>query len=82
MPRLFVKADKEGQILAVSRVEVLPEGQENPFYDDDDPSHQIIEIKGAQLKSTFEDMEVLDIHMGYVVDPKKKTLKKKPDRTG
>jgi len=77
MARLFVKSDKEGQILAVARVETLPEGRENPFYDDEDPTHEILEIKGAQLKSTFQDMQVLDIHMGYVVDTKKKVLKKK-----
>jgi len=43
MSRLFVKADKEGHILAVSRVEELPEGHENPFYDETDKSVEIIE---------------------------------------
>ena len=77
MARLFVKADKEGQILSVVRVDALPEGQKNPFYDDDDPSHEIIEIKEAQGKSMFSKMEVVDIHVGYVVDSKKRMLKKK-----
>jgi len=78
MSRLFVKADKEGHILAVSRVEELPEGHENPFYDETDKSVEIIEVKGAE-KSAVKDLEVSDIHVGYVVDTKKKALKKKKD---
>jgi len=76
MPRLFVKADKEGHIIAVSRVEELPEGREHPF--DPDKSAEIIEVKGAE-KSAVKDMEVMDIHLGYVVDTRKKALKKKKD---
>jgi hypothetical protein len=78
MPRLFVKADKEGHILAVSRIDELPEGHENPFYDETDKSVEIIEVKGSE-KSAVKDMEVSDIHIGYVVDTKKKALKKKKD---
>lgn len=78
MPRLFVKADKEGHILAVTRVEELPEGHENPFYDETDKSVEIIEVKGSE-KSAVKDMEVSDIHVGYMVDTKKKSLRKKKD---
>ena len=77
MARLFVKADKEGQILSVVRVDALPEGQKNPFYDDDDPNINIIEIKDAHGKSMLSKMEVVDIHVGYVLDTKKRMLKKK-----
>ena len=78
MSRLFVKADKEGHILAVSRVDALPDGHENPFYDETDKSVEIIEVKGAE-KSAVKDLEVSDIHVGYVVDTKKKALKRKKD---
>jgi hypothetical protein len=75
MPRLFVKADREGQILAVARVDTLREDQTSPFYDDEDPDVEVVEIKDTA--GAFKDMEVIDIHMGYLVDAKKKTLKKK-----
>jgi hypothetical protein len=78
MPRLFVKFDKEGQILAVSRVETLPEGQKNPFYDETDPEIEIIELKDTAANAVFKDLGLADIHLGYTVDPKKKALKKKP----
>jgi len=78
MSRLFVKADKDGHILAVSRVEELPEGHENPFYDETDKSVEIIEVKGSE-KSAVKDLEVSDIHVGYIVDTKKKSLKKRKD---
>jgi hypothetical protein len=78
MARLFVKFDKHGQILAVSRVETLPEGQKNPFYDETDPDIDIIEIKDTQANAAFKDMDIVEIHLGYVIDTKKKALKKKP----
>lgn len=78
MSRLFVKADKDGHIIAVSRVEELPEGHDNPFYDETDKSLEIIEVKGAE-KSAVKDLEVSDIHVGYTVDMKKKSLKKKKE---
>jgi len=78
MARLFVKSDKHGQILAVSRVETLPEGQKNPFYDETDPDIDIIEVKDTQANAAFKDMDIVAIHLGYVIDTKKKTLKKKP----
>jgi len=77
MSRLFVKSDKDGQILAVARVETLPEGKKNPFYDETDPTLDITEISDSAANAAFRDMEVGDIHLGYIVDPKKKTLRKK-----
>jgi hypothetical protein len=74
--RVFVKSDKSGQILAVLKVETLPDDRESPF-DDNDPDIDVIEIKPALVKSTFGRMEVVDIHLGYVVDVKTGTLKKK-----
>jgi len=77
MKRLFVKSDKSGEILAVVKVETLPEGRTSPFDDQDEASVAVIEVKPALVKSTFRDMEVVDIHVGYVVDTKTRALKKK-----
>lgn len=76
MARLFVKADKQGQILAVAKVESLPEGQKAPF-SAEDAEIEVIEIKDPKEKAKFIDMEVVDIHVGYSIDTKKKVLKKK-----
>jgi hypothetical protein len=76
MARLFIKADKQGQILAVSRVDALPEGRKSPF-DEDDPEIDIVEIKDPDGKSGFMEMQVVDIHTRYVLNAKKKALKKK-----
>jgi hypothetical protein len=78
MARLFVKSDKHGQILAVSRIETLPEGQKNPFYDETDPDIDIMEVKDTPANAAFKDMDIVDLHLGFVVDTKKKVLKKKP----
>jgi uncharacterized OB-fold protein len=77
MDRLFVKSDKSGEILAIVKVETLPQGRKTPFDDEDDASVAVIEVKPSIVKSTFRDMEVVDIHVGYVVDTKTKALKKK-----
>ena len=78
MARLFVKSDKHGQILAVTRVETLPEGQKNPFYDETDPDVDVLEIKDTQANAAFKEMDLVELHLGYTIDPKKKALKKKP----
>jgi hypothetical protein len=76
MARLFVKADKEGQILAVAKVDSLREGQKDPF-SVDDPKIEVIEITDAKEKAKFMKMEVVDIHQGYSIDIRKKVLEKK-----
>ena len=78
MARLFVKSDKHGQILAVTRVEALPEGQKNPFYDESDPDVDVLEIKDTQANAAFKDMDLVGLQLGFTVDPRKKVLKKKP----
>lgn len=76
MPRLFVKSDKKGQILAVAKVDSLPEGRNTPF-EDDPKTVEIVEITDPTEKARLIRMEVGEIHTGYVMDMKKKVLKKK-----
>lgn len=73
MPRLFVKHDKEGRIVAVSKRDQLPPGQDSPF--DAEPECQVIEISASRGHAALMALEPHEIHLGYCVDLKKRVLK-------
>ncbi|MFQ5881395.1 MAG: hypothetical protein ACE5I9_02820 [Candidatus Methylomirabilales bacterium] len=72
--RIFVQYDSQGQILSVTRIEEMAEGEEYPFPEEFEESTAFFEIKPSD---EFKDLEPLDIHAQYAVDVKKKKLLKK-----
>ena len=81
MMRLFVKYDKQGKILAASKKEQLPEGQETPFVDPD-PDCKVVEIKNTSATAGLMALEPDEIQKQYMVDTKKKSLKKIREQPG
>lgn len=75
MARLSIKADEQGQILSVAKVDVLPKGQKAPFAEDASNT-QVVEITDARERANFKEIEAVDRHTGYERDTKKNPQEK------
>jgi hypothetical protein len=71
--RVFVKYNRDGEVLSVSKVEMMPQHLEQPFGTLED-GVQFIEV---DAKPPATQLSALELHEGYKVDVKKKKLVKK-----
>ena len=74
--RMLIHFDKQGQIISVAQAESLDEGLEHPF---------VLDAKGEGVLELAADNPLADlpghaIFDDYVVNIKRKTLVKKPQR--
>ena len=82
MMRMFAKINKEGTIISFCKVEIMPEGVDQPYADLGE-GESVIEIRPTK---NLEKMLAHEIHENHRVDTKtkelvkKKTEKKKPER--
>ncbi len=70
--RIFIKYDQSGQILSVWKLDQLPEGEDQPFSNLAD-GESVVEVPD---EGAIQKLELMQIHEGYRVDPKKKKLVK------
>ncbi|MCP4494536.1 MAG: hypothetical protein GY820_45640 [Gammaproteobacteria bacterium] len=69
--RLFVKYNAKGEILSVSKVEVMPDEMPHPFADD--PKAMVAEVTtSAKIKG----LDCAEIHDAYAINVETKKLKK------
>lgn len=68
--RIFVKYNPEGEILSVSKIEVMPEGLEHP-YADLGLDEQVLEIS---VTEELQQLEPTQFYEKYQVDVQKKQL--------
>jgi hypothetical protein len=72
--RVFVKYNRDGQILSVCKVEVMPEEVDTPF----GPLPEGEAVLEAPAGGEWERLEPLDVHAKYRVDVRRKRLVKRP----
>lgn len=70
--RTFVKYNRDGAVLSVVRVQIMPAHVEQPFADLAD-GDAVLEVP-----SPLVDVDAADLHNGYKIDVKKQQLVKKP----
>lgn len=73
MMRIFVMYNREGEILSVSKVEVMPEHLNQPFAMVDE-NEFVIEVP---MKEEFLKIDAIQLHEKYKVDAEQKKLIKK-----
>jgi len=73
--RTFVKYSRDGVVLSVVKVQIMPAHVEQPFADLAD-GESVLEVSGP-----LADVDAADLHNGYQVDVTKKQLVKKPPPT-
>ncbi len=71
--RIFIRCDKEGNILSTMKVEVMPEGIEHP-YGDIKEGEKVIEVEPTP---DLEKLQCHEISQQYTVAIRGKKLKKK-----
>ena len=75
--RTFVVYDEQGNILSVARVEVMPEGVEQPFYITDEEKQKVSEVTDEKLTA----IDPLELHDNFKIDVKSGTPVPKPKDT-
>ncbi len=70
--KIFVKYNNDGEILSVSKVDVMPEGLDQPYVLDENEF-----VLVAPGKKEFVNLDAIQLHEGYKVDVKKARLVKK-----
>ena len=73
MPRLFVRFDKNGKVVSTMKVNVMDESLEHPFCFLEE-GESALEIKAS---ARYKSLQCHEICEQYMVDVKKKKLKKK-----
>lgn len=71
--KLFVKHNKQGEILSVSKVNVMPQQLTQP-YQVETGDESVLEVA---MQGEFADIDPLKVHQNYVVDVAQKKLKRK-----
>jgi hypothetical protein len=73
--RTFVKYNRDGVVLSVAKVRIMPAQLEHPFADLAD-GDGVLEVSGP-----LADVDTAELHNGYQIDVKKQQLVKKPPST-
>jgi hypothetical protein len=76
--RTFVLYDEEGNIQSVARVEVMPEGAEQPFLINDDGKQKVSEVSDEKLTA----LDPLELHDNFKMDVESGTPVPKPKEAG
>ncbi len=71
--KIFVKYNNDGEILSVSKVDVMPEGLDQPYGLLGENEFVLV----APGKKEFVNLDAIQLHEGYKVDVKKARLVKK-----
>lgn len=68
--RIFVKYNRKGEILSVSKVEAMPEELEQPFGTESEDEF-VLEVPA---KKALLELDTIQLHEKYKVDSEKKKL--------
>jgi len=71
--RMFIIYKSDGEIVSVSKVEIMPENLEQP-YDILGQDEAVLEIPA---KGDLENLDAIQLHSQYQINVKKKKLEKK-----